>query len=396
MTTRSHRLGEQPNSCRTARSPISIRETSIARLGDWMRRRPLIASPSSSIPTSPRPIGTRLAAGCWPGISPWAGRNTNGASAAAEVQLDQYGYPRWAGQPLEGRVILVHAEQGIGDEILFASCVPDLIVRAGHVVIVCDPRLTALFARSFPQATVHGIARRTDCRGAELSERIDYQIPAGSLPRYFRATAAAFPHRRQFLVADRQQLSAWRKRLATLGAGLKVGISWRRRRKAARAAQANHAVKRVAADFDRARRSIRQCSIWRLRGRARRSARAIGHRDPRLGRRRSARRSRRFCREVGGPRSGDLGGQRNGAFGWGPRRACLGLTADRARLALGHFGRQERLVSECETLAAIVAWGLGRSFSASRGDARKPGKNGVGRRCRRNSHSGRGRPAAFG
>ncbi len=148
-------------------------------------------------------------------------------AAAGEVQIDSYPYPLWTGQPLDGRTILVHAEQGIGDEILFVSCLPDLIARAGQVIVVCDPRLAPLFGRSFPQANVQGIARRADLRGAELSEPIDYQIPIGSLPLHLRQTRDSFPRRRRFLVADREQVAAWRKRFAELGPGLKVGLSWR-------------------------------------------------------------------------------------------------------------------------------------------------------------------------
>jgi hypothetical protein len=52
-----------------------------------------------------------------------------------------------------GRWLLAYGEQGVGDEIMFASCLPELIASAGKVVIVCDPRLKTLFARSFPQTT---------------------------------------------------------------------------------------------------------------------------------------------------------------------------------------------------------------------------------------------------
>ena len=100
-----------------------------------------------------------------------------------------YPQPRWNGESLAGRTILVHGEQGIGDEILFGSCLPDLIDRAGHCVVVCDPRLEPLFKRSFPQATVHGYARRQDRVGMPLAERIDVQIPIGSLPLLSAAIA---------------------------------------------------------------------------------------------------------------------------------------------------------------------------------------------------------------
>jgi tetratricopeptide (TPR) repeat protein len=146
---------------------------------------------------------------------------------AGEVSLDHYPQPLWNGESLERQTILVHSEQGIGDEILFASCFPDLIAWAGHCILVCEPRLEKLFARSFPLATVHGIARRKDRIGTTPTEKIDKQIPAGSLPLYLRPTRESFPRRQSFLTADSQAKSKWRERLDGLGPGLKIGISWR-------------------------------------------------------------------------------------------------------------------------------------------------------------------------
>ncbi len=146
---------------------------------------------------------------------------------ASEVSLDRYPQPRWNGESLAGRTILVHGEQGIGDEILFGSCLPDLIQRAGHCVIVCDPRLEPLFKRSFPRATVHGFSRRQDRQGISVGERIDVQIPIGSLPLYLRMTRESFPQRKSFLTADAAQVADWKDRYAQLGPGMKIGISWR-------------------------------------------------------------------------------------------------------------------------------------------------------------------------
>ncbi len=143
------------------------------------------------------------------------------------VSLDYYPQPRWQGESLDRQTILVHAEQGIGDEILFASCLPDLIERAGRCVVVCESRLEKLFVRSFPRATIQGFARRKDHVGCELAVPIDKQVPAGSLPLYFRQSLTAFPQRQQFLTADPQARTKWRERFDALGPGLKVGISWR-------------------------------------------------------------------------------------------------------------------------------------------------------------------------
>ena len=65
-------------------------------------------------------------------------------------------FPEWDGKPAPGRTVLVYGEQGLGDEIMFASCLPDVIARTGRCVIDCAPQLAPLFRRSFPTAAVHG------------------------------------------------------------------------------------------------------------------------------------------------------------------------------------------------------------------------------------------------
>ena len=59
----------------------------------------------------------------------------------------------WDGRADVKRNPVIYAEQGLGDQIMFTSCLPDAIARTGHCVMECDPRLVGLFARSFPQAT---------------------------------------------------------------------------------------------------------------------------------------------------------------------------------------------------------------------------------------------------
>jgi len=131
--------------------------------------------------------------------------------------------PAWDGSRLGQRKLLVWAEQGVGDEIMFSSCLPELLAEEAAVMIECDPRLVSLFSRSFSGATV--VARGDDNEHA--MRECDCHIPLGSLPRYLRSDAAAFPHNEGFLTADADKTSGWRDRLASLGSGLKVGISWR-------------------------------------------------------------------------------------------------------------------------------------------------------------------------
>ncbi|HEX4142697.1 MAG TPA: tetratricopeptide repeat protein [Pirellulales bacterium] len=146
---------------------------------------------------------------------------------ANQVSLDPYPQSRWAGESLAGQSLLVHAEQGLGDEILFASCYDDLLLLGGHCILSCDPRLVPLLRRSFPAATVVGFQRRKDRQPVKLDQEVDWQIPAGSLPNLFRRRAEDFPNRRRFLAADPALVLRWRERFESLGRSLKVGISWR-------------------------------------------------------------------------------------------------------------------------------------------------------------------------
>lgn len=139
----------------------------------------------------------------------------------------EFSLPQWDGSPLTGKCLLIHAEQGIGDEIMFASCLPDVIARARHVIVDCEPRLAPVFRRSFPGITVHGGKQRDGTGWLADYPGIDWQIPIGSLPRFFRKALAEFPRHAGYLKADPALVEMWRSRYAGMGPGLKTGISWR-------------------------------------------------------------------------------------------------------------------------------------------------------------------------
>jgi tetratricopeptide (TPR) repeat protein len=136
-----------------------------------------------------------------------------------------FSQPVWRGEELGGKTILVWGEQGVGDEMIFANTFPDLIAAARHVVVECEPRLVALFSRSFPGAEV---LPRTDVpHPRALAPDIDVQTPAGNIPRWLRGSLDRFPNHSGYLKADPAAVERWRKRLDALGGGLKVGVSWR-------------------------------------------------------------------------------------------------------------------------------------------------------------------------
>jgi tetratricopeptide (TPR) repeat protein len=135
--------------------------------------------------------------------------------------------PRWNGTSLRGRALHVLREQGLGDDIMYASCYPQLIADARHCVIECEPRLEKLFRRSFPQAEFVPIV--DNATKAEVLERddVDVRIFSASVPGYLRNSLRDFPAHQGYLLPDSERVRHWRERLETLGPGLKIGLSWR-------------------------------------------------------------------------------------------------------------------------------------------------------------------------
>lgn len=133
----------------------------------------------------------------------------------------------WQGEPLEGKSILVVAEQGLGDQIMFGSCIPELAAQAGRVVWECENRLAPLMQRSFPDVQVIGSRQELVPPWLRQVGEIDYQVSICSLPGVFRNRPEDFPRHQGYLKADAGKVARWRAELERLGPGLKVGLSWR-------------------------------------------------------------------------------------------------------------------------------------------------------------------------
>ncbi len=127
--------------------------------------------------------------------------------------------PVWQGEPLSGK-LLVRGEQGLGDQIVFASVLPELLKVVGSVCLQLEPRLVPLFQRSFPDVEVLS-------REKKPPEDVAAQICIGSLPQYFRKGAADFAHAKApYLKADADKTAAFRKALAPNGERI-IGLNWR-------------------------------------------------------------------------------------------------------------------------------------------------------------------------
>lgn len=123
--------------------------------------------------------------------------------------------PLWSGEPLAGKVLLVHAEQGLGDTIQFCRYVP-LVAAHAQVVFEVPRRLLRLMS------SING----NWCAVAmgETLPAFDAHCPLLSLPLAFRTTEDTIPVQVPYLAAEPERIEAWRRRLPS--SGTRVGIAW--------------------------------------------------------------------------------------------------------------------------------------------------------------------------
>lgn len=127
--------------------------------------------------------------------------------------------PRWDGSPLDGRAILLHTEQGIGDTLQFLRFLPQLKQQAVRVVFACQTSLHALLKHLpdvdewFPIDVPGDIC-------------FDWYSPLQSLPALLRLDSeAAIPRDVPYVTADPKRIACWKPRLEEID-GFKVGLCW--------------------------------------------------------------------------------------------------------------------------------------------------------------------------
>lgn len=145
--------------------------------------------------------------------------------------------PQWSpGDDIDGRHLVLIGEQGLGDEILFANVIDDVLAAlgpGGRLSLAVEGRLTTLFQRSFPRAQV-GAHRTMKRYGRHIRAApwitdwadVDLWAPMAEMLHQFRADVSSFPNRPEgFLKADPARVEHWRGQLAALP-GAKVGLVW--------------------------------------------------------------------------------------------------------------------------------------------------------------------------
>ncbi len=139
--------------------------------------------------------------------------------------MRSYTQPLWTGQKLPAGRLLVWGEQGIGDEIMFAGLIPDLLRTGSRCILDCDVRLKPIFERSFPDIEVVSSRASGDDPVHNAGMEVTAHIPCGSLPGLFRPELAAFAATQSpYLVADSTEREKFRAHYAD-GRCL-VGLAW--------------------------------------------------------------------------------------------------------------------------------------------------------------------------
>lgn len=133
--------------------------------------------------------------------------------------------PEWHGEA-DKRVVL-YGEQGIGDEICFASMLPDAIKHAAQIILDIDPRLEGLFKRSFPKAHVHGtrMATAENAKPWPKEDRdFDCSLAIAQIGEFFRLKDEDFSAE-PYLIPDPDRAMMWRSLFAAKKKPV-IGIAW--------------------------------------------------------------------------------------------------------------------------------------------------------------------------
>jgi tetratricopeptide (TPR) repeat protein len=132
------------------------------------------------------------------------------------VGFQDFGLPLWTGaQPVAGRCILLHWEQGFGDTIQFARYVPLVQAKGADVALMVQPELASLFRRVMPDIQVVD----------EVPTDATLQCPLMSLPGALNTNLQNIPPS-PLWAADRARRQLWRARLGETGKP-RIGVSWR-------------------------------------------------------------------------------------------------------------------------------------------------------------------------
>ena len=146
----------------------------------------------------------------------WRNYDARWSAASFTGTTRDRGLPRWAGEDIAGRRILVHAEQGYGDTLQFCRYLPKLAEMGATVIFECQKSLLGL-CRSL------GGVSEFISRGAAAPDA-DFEVPLLNLPGRLGTTLETIPDDTPYLRAPDEAAERWRPRLAD--DAFKLGIVW--------------------------------------------------------------------------------------------------------------------------------------------------------------------------
>jgi Flp pilus assembly protein TadD len=124
--------------------------------------------------------------------------------------------PPWRGENLNGKTILLHAEQGMGDTLQFIRYVPHVIERGGRVIVECPPDLAKI---------LHGVSGIQEIYVQHQTlPPFDTHCSIMSLPVTFQTTEQTIPAKVPYISIPEDRTAAWRKRIND--GNLRVGLVW--------------------------------------------------------------------------------------------------------------------------------------------------------------------------
>lgn len=148
------------------------------------------------------------------------------AGSVISLYRAEYPFEFWKGQYKAETTLVVFGEQGVGDEILFASFLPELLSRAEaagmRVVIGCRASICSLFQASFPNATVvaHEVSTPVDMELLAEGTSQVWQVMIGDLPLWLPK-----PQPKSFLTPTPEDVVYMKARLSQRGL-FKIGLAW--------------------------------------------------------------------------------------------------------------------------------------------------------------------------
>lgn len=133
--------------------------------------------------------------------------------------------PLWRGENIKNKKVFLCHEQGLGEQIMFASMVPDLLGQGAALTIEVEPRLASLFTRSFPSIAV--LSWQKPRHPNVLSGSFDMYAPIGNAGAWMRNAFNKFPQHCGYLKPDPSRAAALRaKYQKAAGARRLAGLSW--------------------------------------------------------------------------------------------------------------------------------------------------------------------------